>query len=131
MRIDLDVVLVNHKPYTKPFRTLDLASTPNDIAIIHLQGPLVKGAAVSFFLDQVRLLITKGVSNIVIDLLEAERIDDRGVGGLAAAYNSIRDVRGRIKYVINSNELLSVIGKNHLDHVFEIYQDGASALSSF
>lgn len=131
MRIDLEVVLVDHRPYTKPPRELELTSTPKDIAVMHLQGSLVKGAAVSFFLEQVRLLIGRGVSNLVIDLIEADSIDERGVGGLAAAYNSIRDARGRIKYVISSNELLAIIGKNHLDRVFEIYRDGASALGSF
>lgn len=131
MQIDLDVVLVNHKPYAKPPRALELTSTPKNVAVMHLQGPLVQGATVSFFLEQVRLLIGRGVSNLVIDLLEAESIDERGVGGLAAAYNSIRDARGRIKYVISSNELLAILGKNHLDQVFEIYRDGASALGSF
>jgi hypothetical protein len=102
-----------------------------DIVVMHLRGSLVRGAAVSFFLEQVRLLIGRGVCNLAIDSLEAECIDNKGAGGLAAAYNSIGDARGKIKYVIASNQLLSVICKNHPDRVFEIFRDGASALESF
>jgi anti-anti-sigma regulatory factor len=131
VRIDLDVFLVNPKPYTTPLRASDFTRTKRDVVVMHLRGSLVQGAAVSFFLEQVRVLVGRGVSNLVIDLLDAARIDNRGVGGLAAAYNSIRDARGKIKYVISSSELLSAISKNHLDRVFEIHRDGASALDSF
>lgn len=131
MRIDLDINLIDPKPFVGPLHPSDLDQMMGNVVVIHLKGSLVQGAAVSFFLEQIRLLVGRGISNLVIDLLHASNIDDRGAGGLAAAYNAIRDARGKIKYILDSQELLSVLGKNHLDHVFEIFQDEASALTSF
>ena len=84
-----------------------------------------------FFLEQIRLLISRGFRNFVIDLLDAEIIDTQGVGSLAAAYNFVRDTRGHIKYVFDSDEQLSAMRENHLDKVFEIFRDENSALASF
>jgi anti-anti-sigma factor len=131
MRIDLDVVLVNPKPFATPLRPSHYVRTAEHIVVLHLRGALVEGAAVSFFLEQIRLLLSRGVRNFVVDLLGAELIDTRGVGSLAAAYNSVRDARGRIKYLLASDELLSAIQKNHLDRVFELHQNETSALASF
>lgn len=130
MRIDVDVALVSPKPYATPLRPSKSVSTREHLVVMHLSGALVQGAGVYFFLDQIRLLIGRGIRNFVIDLLEAGSIDTRGVGGLAAAYNSVRDVRGRIRYVLVSEELFSAICKAHLDRVFEIYKDEDSAIAS-
>lgn len=131
MRVDVDIVLAGPKPYATPLRPSQSNHVPGNIVVMHLKGALVQGPSVSFFLRQVRLLIGRGISNFVIDLLDATSIDSRGAGGLAAAYNSVCDVRGRIKYVLASEELPSAICQNDLDRVFEIYSDEASALSSF
>ena len=85
MRIDVDLALINSKPYASPFRPSKLAGPREHIVFVHLKDDLVQGASGSFFLEQLRLLINRGVRNFVIDLLEAAGIDARGVGGLAAA----------------------------------------------
>lgn len=131
MRIDLDVVLNDSRPFTTPLRPSEFTHTSENVVVVHLKGSLMQGPAASFFLDQIRSLVDRGVNHFVIDLLEAERIDNRGIGSLAAAYNSIRDVRGRIKYILASKELLSALSRNHLDRIFEIFQDEDSALASF
>lgn len=130
MRIDVDVALVNPKPYATPLRPSKSLGLREPLVVMHLSGALVQGAGVYFFLDQIRLLIGRGIRNFVIDLLEAGSMDTRGVGGLAAAYNSVRDARGRIKYVLDSEDLFSAIRKTHLDRVFEIYKDEDSAIAS-
>lgn len=127
----MDLALANPRPYASPLRPSKAGGTEKHFVVMHLKGELVKGAGVSFFLQQLRLLIGRGVRHFVIDLLEASCIDARGVGALAAAYNSVRDARGAIKYILASDQILSAICKNHLDRVFEIYQDEASALDGF
>lgn len=130
MRIDVDVALVDPKPYATALRPANSLSTREPLVVMHLSGHLVEGAGVYFFLDQIRQLIGRGIRNFVIDLLKAGSIDTRGVGGLAAAYNSVRDVRGRIRYVVDSEEMFSAICKTHLDRVFDIYRDEDSAIAS-
>ena len=129
MRIDVDLALVNPKPYATPLRPSKSDSRSEPVVVMHLSGDLVQGSGVYFFLEQLRLLMHRGIRNFVIDLRNASGIDNRGVGGLAAAYNSVRDARGKVKSVLASEELLSAIRKNHLDRVFEIYQDEDSALA--
>lgn len=131
MRIDVDLALTNPKPYVTVLRPPKSESNGEPVVVMHLSGNLVEGAGVSFFLEQVRLLVARGIRSFVVDLLEVANFDKRGVGGLAAIYNSICDARGEIKYVLTSHELQSEIRKNHLDRVFEIYQDEASAFASF
>jgi len=131
MRIDLDIILINPKPRVTSLRPSEWVHLAEDVVVMHVSGPLVQGAPVTFFLEQIRLLVSRGIRNFVIDLLDAPYIDDRGVGGLAAAYNSMCDARGKIKYVLASEELLSALEKRHLDRVFEIYADETSALARF
>lgn len=131
MRIDLDVILSDSRLFTTPLHPSEFAYAAENIVVVHLKGSLIQGPAASFFLDQIRVLVDRGVNRFVIDLLGAERIDSRGIGSLAAAYNSIRDIRGKIKYILASKELLSALTKNHLDGVFEIFQDEETALASF
>ena len=131
MRIDVDLTLANPKPYATALRASKLDGVKGPIVVVHLKGNFVQGAGVSFFLEQLRLLIGRGARLFVIDLLSAACIDVRGVGALAAAYNSVRDARGRIKYVLDGDEFMAPIRENHLDRVFEIFRDEASALAGF
>jgi anti-anti-sigma regulatory factor len=131
VRIDVDLALVNRRPYATPLRPSNSEISREPVVVMHLSGALVQGSGVSFFLEQLRMLIARGIKRFVVDLLQADFVDARGVGGLAAAYNSVRDARGRIKYVLDSQELLSSICRNHLDRVFEIYHDETSALAGF
>ena len=127
----MDLALINPKPYATALRPSKSLNAREPVVVLHLKGPLVQGASVCFFLDQLRLLISRGIRSFVIDLLHADCIDARGVGSLAAAYNSVRDVRGSIKYVLDSEELFSSICRNHLDRVFEIHKDESSAFAGY
>ena len=131
MRIDVDLTLVSPKPYATPLRPSQSVGSGEPVVVMHLKGALVEGPGVYFFLEQLRLLISRGIRSFVIDLLQADLIDARGVGGLAAAYNSVRDARGSIKYVLESEDLFSSISRNHLERVFDIYQDETSAIAGF
>jgi anti-anti-sigma factor len=131
VRIDVDLALVSPKPYATSLRPSKSVSSMEPVVVMHLSGALVKGSGVYFFLEQLQLLLARGIRKFVIDLLDAEFIDARGVRGLAAAYNSVRDARGRIKYVLDSAELFSSISQCHLDRVFDIYRDETSALAGF
>ncbi|HEX5411908.1 MAG TPA: STAS domain-containing protein [Terriglobia bacterium] len=131
IRIDVDVALVNPKPNATLLRSSKSGKTAEAMAVLHVNGALAEGPCVCFFLEQIRLLIARGIRNFVIDLTKTDFIDARGVGSLAAAFNTVRDRRGRINYVLDSAELLSIIRRNNLDQVFEIFPDEESALASF
>lgn len=131
MRVDLDVILIDPQPIATQLRPSEVDRMAENVVVMHLKGPLVQGAAVSFFLDQIRLLIDRGIGNFAIDLHDVQSIDSRGVGSLAAAYNAIRDARGRVKYIHASRELHAALSRNHLDTVFEVFEDEPAALASF
>jgi|YelNatPaOPRAMG01_1025707.scaffolds.fasta_scaffold74256_2 anti-anti-sigma regulatory factor len=131
MRIDMDVALVDPKPHATPLRPSEFDNSAEHFAVIHVKGPLVEGEGVRFFLEQIRLLIGRGVGRFVIDLDGVPLVDRGGVYALAAAYNLIRDARGKVKYAITSADIHIGIRKNHLDRVFEIFQNEAAALAGF
>jgi len=131
MRIDVDLALADPRPGATPLRASEFDNSDAHLAVIHVNGPLAEGEGVRFFLDQVRLLIGRGIGIFVIDLEGAPRVDRAGVCALAAAYNLIRDARGKVKYIITSRDVLIGIRKNHLDRVFEIFQNEAAALAGF
>jgi anti-anti-sigma regulatory factor len=53
------------------------------------------------------------------------------LGGLAGAHNLIRKAGGRIKFFAASERLVLTFKKLRLDTVFELFENEASALSSF
>lgn len=129
MRIDMDLALTSPKPYATALRSSKSATEGEPVVVMHLSGDLVQGAGVSFFLENVRQLMGRGVRSFVVDLLQVASVDNIGVGGLAATYNSVRDARGVIKYIVKSDTMLSAIRNNHLDGIFDIYQSETSALA--
>jgi len=131
MRIDLGLSLTNPKPYATALRPSKSVTEGEPVVVMHLSGDLVQGAGVSFFLEQVRLLVGRGIRSFVVDLQEVSSLDNHGVGCLAAAYNFIHDARGVIKYIVKSDTILLAIQENHLDRSFDIYRNETAALASF
>lgn len=130
MRIDLDLSLTNPRPYATALHPSKSATEGEPVIVIHLSGDLVQGAGASFFLEQVRQLVRRGIRSFVVDLLEVASLDNYGIGCLAATYNFICDARGVIKYIVTSDTMLIAIQENHLDSTFDIYQNETSALAS-
>ncbi len=100
-------------------------------AVIHLTGPLVGELPVHVLRDQIGKRLYQGTKNFAVNLAEVPYVDSYGLNALAGAYNLVRDAGGRIKFFATSEQVLHTLESLHLDRVFELFEDEASALSSF
>jgi len=101
------------------------------VAVIDLRGPFVQERTFPLLQERIRELLDEGAKNFAINLSEVHCADSYTLGGLAGAYNLIRQAGGRIKFFAVSEQLRRTIKKLHLDTVLELADDEASALSSF
>jgi len=102
-----------------------------DVTVIDLTGPLVRELPVLAFRSQIRDLLDQGTRDFAINLADVPYADSYGLGGLAAAYNVVRQAGGRIKFFGACERLLRTLHRLRLDTVLEVFEDEASALSSF
>jgi len=101
------------------------------VAIIDIMGPSVGAFPVRALLDRIRQLTHEGMIKFAINLGEVKYIDSYGLGGLAATYNWIEKVGGKIKFFAVHEHLFQILQRLHLDQVLDIYENEASALASF
>lgn len=102
-----------------------------DVRVIDVAGPLVRESPVLTFRDRIRELLDQGTRDFAINLAEVPSIDSYGLGGLTAAYNLVHQAGGRIKFFAARERLVRTLHRLRLDTVLELFEDEASALSSF
>jgi len=101
------------------------------VAVIDLRGPFVQERTFPLLQERILELLDEGAKNFAINLSEVPSADSYTLGGLAGAYNLIRQAGGRIKFFAASERLVRTLKKLHLDTVLELADDEASALSRF
>jgi anti-anti-sigma factor len=101
------------------------------MVILNPAGPLVREEPVQAFRNQIQVLLAEGTRSFAINLASVPYIDSYGLGGLAAAYKSIREAGGAVIFLAAQERVIRTLKRTHLDQVFELFEDEASASSSF
>jgi anti-sigma B factor antagonist len=102
-----------------------------NVCVIDLMGPLVRELPVLALRDQIQELLDHGARNFAINLAEVPYADSYGLGGLAATLNLVQEAGGRIKFFAARERLVRTLQRLRLDTILELFEDEASALSSF
>ncbi len=102
-----------------------------DVAILDLIGTLIIGKPVQTFREQVRELLNTGTRNFAVNLSEVPYLDSSGIGSLVGAYTSIEVAGAKIKFFAAPQKVTQILTSVRLNEVFDLFQDEASALSSF
>jgi anti-sigma B factor antagonist len=132
MRIQVGEKLIDYGPFAMPGPSPSVVDRQvQGVGVIDLAGPLVAESPVDALHDRIRQLLNEGVKNFAINLAEVPYADSYGLGCLAGAYNLIAEAGGRIKFFAASERLVRTLERLRLDTVFELFQDEATALSSF
>ena len=108
-----------------------VARKVKDVAVIDLKGPLVIAWPVHILRCGIQQLLAEGTKNFAINLAEVPFADSSGVCLLAGAYNLIQRAGGGIKFFAASERLVRTLKRLRLDAIFELFENEASALSSF
>jgi len=103
----------------------------NGVVIIDLEGDLMPGFGRERLSETVADLLDEGNRSFLLNMSKAPRIDSSGVGALVRSFASIRKLNGQLKLVRPSSFVKRVFELTRLITVFDIFDDEASAISSF
>jgi anti-anti-sigma factor len=76
-------------------------------------------------------LLANGHKKFVFDLSQSEAICPGGIGELIRGFKSVRECGGQSKLANVQPRVLAVLKLTHLETVFDIQKDEASAIQSF
>jgi anti-anti-sigma factor len=102
-----------------------------DVAVVDLACHLTRELAPRSFVHRVRKLLDEGTRKFAINLEHVRDIDSSGLGGLAAAYNWIKQADGEIKLFAARARVRRTLNRVRLDTVFQILEDEKAALRAF
>jgi anti-sigma B factor antagonist len=101
------------------------------VNILDLSGRITLGEGSVQLRDAIRNLIGKGQKKILLDLGEVNYIDSSGLGELVSAFTTARNQGAALKLLKLTKKVHDLLQLTKLYTVFDIYDDEASAISSF
>jgi len=104
--------------------------TSESVTILDLKGNLTIGAE-EVLGEMINEVVKDGQKQLLVNMAEVPFIDSSGIGALIKSFSRVKTEGGKLKLLNPSRtarQLLSITG---LLSVFEIFDDEATALSSF
>ena len=104
--------------------------TSESVTILDLKGNLTIGAE-EVLGEMINEVVKDGQKLLLVNMAEVPFIDSSGIGALIKSFSRVKTEGGKLKLLNPSRtarQLLSITG---LLSVFEIFDDEATALSSF
>ena len=102
-----------------------------DIAILDLKGPLIKGEQDLSLLQRLLLLLDSRRPNVIVNLREVSRIDASGLATLAFCATRFHDAGGRVVFIKPSRADHHKTDLLEPDAALEIYLEELDAVNSF
>jgi anti-sigma B factor antagonist len=111
---------------------LTIASREVDgVAVLDLSGRITLGEGSVQLRDEVRGLISKGKKNILLNMGDVNYVDSSGLGELVSAYTTAKNQQAEVKLLSLTKKVHDLLQLTKLYTVFDIYDDEASAITSF
>jgi len=101
------------------------------ITILDLSGRITLGEGSVVLREAVKELSAKGQKQILLNLGNVTYIDSSGIGELVGAFTSIRNAGGDLKLLNLTKKVHDLLQITKLYTVFDVWDDEASAISSF
>ena len=111
---------------------LSIASREVDgVAVLDLSGRITLGEGSVQLRDEVRSLISKGKKNILLNMGDVNYVDSSGLGELVSAYTTAKNQQAEVKLLSLTKKVHDLLQLTKLYTVFDIFDDEASAITSF
>ena len=111
---------------------LTIASREVDgVTVLDLNGRITLGEGSVQLREAVRDLISKGSKTILLNMGDVNYIDSSGLGELVSAYTTAKNQGAQVKLLNLTKKVKDVLQLTKLYTVFDVYEDEASAISSF
>jgi anti-sigma B factor antagonist len=101
------------------------------ITILDLSGRITLGEGSVVLREAVKELSAQGQIHILLNLGNVTCIDSSGIGELVGAFTSIRNAGGDLKLLNLTKKVHDLLQITKLYTVFDVWDDEASAISSF
>jgi anti-sigma B factor antagonist len=103
----------------------------NGVIILDLSGRITLGEGSVQLRDAIRGLIGKGKKKILLNLGDVNYIDSSGLGELVSAFTTAKNQQANVKLLNLTKKVHDLLQLTKLVTVFDIYDDEASAITSF
>jgi len=111
---------------------LTIASREVDgVTVLDLNGRITLGEGSVQLREAIRDLISKGARTILLNMGDVNYIDSSGLGELVSAYTTAKNQSASVKLLNLTKKVKDVLQLTKLYTVFDVYEDEASAISSF
>ena len=101
------------------------------ITILDLSGRITLGEGSVTLRDAVHDVLAKGSKKILLNLENISYIDSSGIGELVSGFTSVKNSGGELKLLNLTKKVHDLLQITKLYTVFDIWDNEASAISSF
>jgi anti-sigma B factor antagonist len=101
------------------------------VTVLDLSGRITLGEGSVQLREAVRDLISKGSKTMLLNMGDVNYIDSSGLGELVSAYTTAKNQGAQVKLLNLTKKVKDVLQLTKLYTVFDVYEDEASAISSF
>lgn len=102
-----------------------------DVTIVDLDGKVTIGEGSVALRTTIRRLLGEGKTKILLNLAGVGYIDSSGIGELVSSFTAVKKEGGTLKLLNLTQKIQDLLAITKLLTVFDVYEDEASALSSF
>ncbi|MGQ0763917.1 MAG: STAS domain-containing protein [Acidobacteriota bacterium] len=101
------------------------------VTILDLKGNLTIGSGEEELTETIAQLLGDGRKHLLLNLAEVPIIDSSGIGGLIKLFTRVKNGGGKLKLLNPSRNMRQLLSITGLLSVLEVFDDEATALSSF
>lgn len=102
-----------------------------DVTILDLDGKVTIGEGSVALRNAIRRLLGDGKNKILMNLGGVGYIDSSGIGELVSSFTAVNKEGGTLKLLNLTQKIQDLLAITKLLTVFDVYEDEATALSSF
>lgn len=102
-----------------------------DVTILDLSGKVTIGEGSVALRGAIRRLLGEGKHKILLNLGSVGYVDSSGIGELVSSFTAVSKEGGTLKLLNLTQKIQDLLAITKLLTVFDVFEDEASALSSF
>src|ERR1035438_1836724 len=103
----------------------------DSVTIVDISGRIELGGESAALRDLIADLLSKGHTQILLNLADVNYIDSAGLGTLVGAFASVRKHEGELKLLNLTDKVNDVMNVTKLYTIFDVMNDEAAAVKSF
>ena len=102
-----------------------------DVTIVDIQGRFLVGEESDAVRRQIRQLVLQGNKKLLLNLVQVDYIDSRGLGDLVGAFSTVREQGGELKLLDPRHKFEHLMQITKLVLLLDVMDDEALAVKSF